>query len=66
VGVARAGKITAFEQALATNPRGLASVFARHGLEFPEEPEFEFAVREGEAGILETTSDTWMSLMGTQ
>jgi hypothetical protein len=61
------GKVTALEQALATNPRCLAPVFARHGLEFPGEPEFEFAVREGdEAGVLETKSNTWMNLVGTQ
>jgi hypothetical protein len=60
------GKMAALEQALGKNPRGLASVFARHGLKFPEEPEFEFAVREGEAGVLETKSGTWMNLMGTQ
>ncbi len=60
------GKIAVLEQALATNPRCLTPDFQRHGLEFPEKPEFEFAVREGEAGVLETKSAAWMSLVGTQ
>ncbi len=46
------GKIAELEQALATNPRCLAQDFQRHGLAFPDTPEFEFAITEDGAGVL--------------
>jgi hypothetical protein len=56
--------IAAFEQALEANPRCLVSDFERYGLVFPDTPQFEFAVREDEAGVIETKTGAWMSLIG--
>ena len=55
-------KIADFEQALTANPRCLTPDFERHGLAFPETPEFEFAIREDGAGVLETKTGAWMNL----
>jgi hypothetical protein len=59
-------RIAAFEQALTANPRCLTPDFERHGLAFPETPEFEFAIRKDGAGVLETKTGAWMNLTGSQ
>jgi hypothetical protein len=59
-------KIADFERELTANPRCLNPDFERHGLAFPETPEFEFAIREDGAGVLETKTGAWMNLMGDQ
>jgi hypothetical protein len=60
------GKIAALEQALATNPRCLAPDFQRYGLAFPDTPEFEFAIREDGAGVMEKKAGAWMKLTVNQ
>ena len=60
------GSITVFEQALAANPCCLMPDFERHGLAFPDTPEFQFAIREDGAGALETKTGAWMNLTGNQ
>jgi len=47
------GRIEALEKALVNNPRCLTSDFERSGLVFPNKPEFQFAIREDGAGIIE-------------
>lgn len=56
------GKVTVFEQALTANPRCLESDFELHGLVFPDKPEFEFALKEGGAAVVETTTGACMPL----
>jgi hypothetical protein len=60
------GKIAALERALAANPRCLAPDFQRHGLAFPDTPEFEFAIREDGAGVIEKKAGAWMNLTVSQ
>ena len=56
------GKIDVLEQALAADPSCLAPDFQRHGLAFPDTPEFEFAIREDGAGVVEKKAGAWMNL----
>jgi hypothetical protein len=55
-------QIAVLEQALAASPRCLVPDFQRHGLNFPSAPEFEFAIREDGAGVMEKTTGAWMNL----
>jgi hypothetical protein len=59
-------RIAAFERELIRNPKVLKPEFERHGLAFPEAPEFEFAIREDGYGVIETKTHTWVNLAGNQ
>jgi hypothetical protein len=59
-------KIADFERALTANPCCLTPDFERNGLAFPETPEFEFAIREDGAGVLEIKTGAWINLTGDQ
>lgn len=59
-------RIDAFERELIRNPKLLKPAFERHGLAFPEAPEFEFEIREDGYGVIETKTRTWVNLAGNQ
>jgi hypothetical protein len=55
-------RIEAFERDFIQNPERLKSDFERHGVLFPDMPEFEFAIRDDGYGIIETKSQAWINL----
>lgn len=55
-------RIRIFEEAIVRNPRSLEADFARSGFVLPKEPQFEFAIREDGAGVIEKQTGAWINL----
>lgn len=55
--------LRAFEQKLIDNPDWLRREFEAQGVSYPRAPEFQFAIREDGAGVIETATGTWMKLL---
>ncbi len=55
-------KIETLERALDDDPRCLVNDFAQRGLNFPADPDFQFAITEDGPGIIERKTNAWISL----
>lgn len=56
-------RIDAFEHEFARNSEWLKATFEQHGLTWPSNPNFEFAIREDGPGVIETNTRAWINLM---
>jgi hypothetical protein len=52
-----------FEDRMEREPDWLKREFLAHGVAYPAAPEFEFAIREDGAGIVETKAAVWMNVV---
>ncbi|MEJ0094302.1 MAG: hypothetical protein WDN46_12955 [Methylocella sp.] len=54
-----------FEERFKSHPEQLEDAFRSHGVVFPYNPSFEFAIREDGYGVIETVTLTWINLVAT-
>lgn len=52
-----------FEERANSDPKWLRRLFQASGVQYPDNPKFEFEIREDGVGLFEATSGTWMPLL---